>query len=117
MEPPAGAWSIGPGQGLAIAGLALAVVAFATVRTLRPRDPSATLARGFGRLARAAGLSADERATVRAMGAASSIEPAALLLSDRALRMARVKALASGDANGALSSGRVKAACARLGVD
>ena len=87
------------------------------VRVTRPRPQHEVDTLGFQRAAKKMRIGVEERETLAAMGAASEIEPAALLFSERALRRARIAALAAGDEDGELASARVKKACLALGVE
>ncbi|MEM7754447.1 MAG: hypothetical protein AAF297_02310 [Planctomycetota bacterium] len=94
-----------------------ALIALVVVRLARPVSAEVSQRRAVRAAAKGLGLSTDERETIEAMGAASQIEPSALLLSDRALRMARVASLANVTESGPMSSDRIRAACGKLGVD
>lgn len=85
-------------------------------RASRPVDDKARAARAFRLAAKAMGVPVNDRRTLEAMGGAAGIEPAALLLNERALRRARLAALAASKDDGPLASGRVKRACAGLGL-
>ena len=114
---PAGADVATLAQGVMLAAAAAAVVVLVAVRGLRPVSAKVCDRRAFARAARGMGLGADERATLAAMGETASMAPGALLLSERALRRARVAALASVTESGPLSSERIRRACAALGVE
>jgi hypothetical protein len=132
LEVPA-AESLAPQPGLTPATLAphpwtagltiaatVAVLVLLVVRARRRSAPDACAPtrgeRAFRRAARAMRLDRDIVRTLHAMGDAAKIDPVALLLSERALRRARVAALAAGDASGPLQSDRVRRACAAMDV-
>lgn len=96
---------------------AVAAALLVAVRLSRPVSEPVRARRAFRKLGRRLGLKAADRETIAAMGAASSIEPNALLISERALRMSRIASLAATERSGALSSERIRSACAALGVD
>ncbi|MEM1186384.1 MAG: hypothetical protein AAGI53_15455 [Planctomycetota bacterium] len=104
-------------QGVMLAAVGVCTLLLVAIRLLRPLSPDGAAKRAFNKAAGAMGLGADERATLEAMSRTSDVEPGALLLSERALRLARVASLASTTEAGPLSSGRIKRACAALGVD
>ncbi len=85
-------------------------------RASRPVDDKARAARAFRLAAKAMGVHVNDRRTLEAMGEAAGIEPSALLLNERALRRARLAALAASKGDGPLASNRVKRACAGLGL-
>ncbi len=99
-----------------LAVLVLAAGVLLVRRASKPIDDNARAARAFRLSAKAIGVPVNDQRTLAAMGEAAGIEPAALLLNERALRRARLAALAASKGEGPLASNRVKRACAGLGL-